>query len=496
MAAAVAGGYDPHAVLAQATLTRDALPYTDEFDSLHAEHAPGGTTKHDFWRSISNSAKRGGLKGKQRGAKAVKLSHSELDVLRTLLAGRFGQRDDLPYTDAFDHAVEQFNAKTKRSLSHSDVWRIACNLAKQPLTNEVGLLLEQAVESLVLGIEHFNRPSERCRKTSVLLMLDHAFEMLLKAALGQRGVTLRKSDTGYALSINECLNKATDDGEVRFLSTDERRTLAVLNGLRDQAQHHLVDVSEQILYTVAQSSVTLFAEVLARTFGQKLCDLIPSRVLPISTDPPKEINVLMRDEYAELRKLLESSDKDGLLNEPRLRSLVTIDRALQLTDPHLSDEALASIRQSVNASDDWSSVFSGIAQVKLSSDGVGAKVAIHLTKKQGAPVRLVNAEESAEGVAVVVRRVDDTQTYCLSSTELARKVQLTRPRLLALVDFLKLKEDSRCFKALILGKMEYNRYSSVALDRCCAALKGPDAVDMNAVWAKHRQQPRKPRQHD
>ena len=220
--AAAASRYDSYAVLVQATLTRDALPYTEEFDSLYVEHAPEGMSKHDFWRSLSNGAKRGGLKGKQGGTKATKLSHGELDVLRTLLVGRFGQRDDLPYTNAFDHAVEQFNAKTKQTLSQPDVWRIVCNLAKQPPTHEVGLLLKQAVESLVLGIEHFNRPSERCRKTTVLLMLDHAFEMLLKAALGQRGVALRKPDTGYALGINECLNKATDDGDVRFLSVDER----------------------------------------------------------------------------------------------------------------------------------------------------------------------------------------------------------------------------------------------------------------------------------
>jgi hypothetical protein len=493
MAKAAATGYDPHAVLAQATLTRDALPYTEEFDALYAEHAPTGTTKHDFWRSLSNGAKRGGLKGKHRGAKAIKLSHGELDVLRTFLAGRFGKRDDLPYTDGFDHAVQQFNAKAKRSLSQSDAWRIVCNLAKQPPAHEVGLLLKQAVESLVIGIEHFNRPSERCRKTSVLLMLDHAFEMLLKAALGQRGVTLRKPDTGYALGIDECLNKATDDGDVRFLSVDERRTLAVLNGLRDQAQHHLVDVSEHILYTVAQSAVTLFAEVLARTFGQRLCDFVPSRVLPISTDPPREINGLMRDEYAQLRELLASAEKDGRLDEARLRSLVTIDRALQLEDPHLSDKALDEVRQSVKSSDDWTSVFAGIAQVKLSSDGVGAKVAIHLTKREGAPVRILVEGESIEGAAVVIRHVDDTHTYCFSSTELAKKVKLTPPKLLALITYLKLKDDKRCFKVLSLGKVRSNRYSSLALEQCRAALSGQSSVDMGDVWAKHRPQPRKPR---
>lgn len=490
MAVATKNAFDAHAILAQAKYTRDALPYTDEFELLYAEYALSGMAKHDFWRSLSNCAKGGGLKGKQRGSRALKLSHGELDRIRVLLSSRFGQRDDLPYTDDFEHAIENFNKKAKNSLSPQEVWRVVCNLAKQPLPNDVGLLLNQAVESLVLGIEHFNRPSEKCRKPSVLLMLDHAFEMLLKAALGQRGVPLRKADSGYALGINECLNKATDDGEVRFLSQDERKTIAVLNCLRDDAQHYLVDVSEQILYTVAQSAVTLFAEVLERTFGRKLCDYIPSRVLPISTDPPKEINVLMRDEYAQLRELLESAEKGGPPDEPRLRSLVTIDRALQLADPHLSDEDLGKVRKSVKANDDWSSVFAGIAQVKLSSDGVGARVAIHLTKKEGTPVRILSEGETTEGASVVIRRVDDTQTYCFSSTELAVKLSMTPPRLRALIQYLQLKDDDKCFKTLVLGRSRFDRYSSLALERCREALK---TVDMVQVWAKHRPQPRKPR---
>ena len=491
MAKVAANGFDPHAVLVQATLTRDALPYTDEFESLYVQHAPDGLGKHEFWRSLSNGAKRGGLKGKQRGPRALKLSHAELDVIRSLLAGHFGSRDELPYTEVFDYAVEQFNRKAMQALSQQDVWRIVCNLAKLPPSNDIGLLLNQAVESLVIGIEHFNRPSENCRKTSVLLMLDHAFEMLLKAALGHRGVSLRKADTGYALGINECLNKATDDGDVRFLSADEHRTLAVLNGLRDQAQHYVVDVSEQILYTVAQSSVTLFAEVLARTFGQKLCDFVPSRVLPISTDPPKEINVLMRDEYAQLRSLLETSDKGVCPDEPRLRSLVTIDRALQLVDPHLSDADLNSIREFVKATDDWSSVFSGIAQVQLSSDGAGAKVAIHLTKKEGTPVRLLAEGEDANGLSVVIQPVRDTETYRFSSVDLAKKLSLSGPRTRALVDHLGLKDDSRCFRYLKFGKSSHPRYSPIALDRCREALTGKDPVDMEEVWILHKPRTRK-----
>lgn len=481
---------DAHAVLSIATVTRDALPYTEEFDSLFDGHAPAEFTKHEFWRALSNGAKRGGLKGKSRGAKAPKLSHSQADTLRTLLAGRFSRRDELPYSEDFDYVVEQFNARCRTTFSHQEIWRAVCNLAKQPLLNEMGLLFKQAIDSLVLGIEHFNRPSEDCRKVSTLLMLDHAFEMLLKSALCQRGVELRNRASGYSIGINECLNKATDDGEVRFLSTDERRTIAVLNGLRDQAQHYLVDLSEQILYTVAQTSVTLFAEVLARTLGHRLCDFIPSRVLPISTDPPKEMHVLMRDEYSQLREILDSSSKGDGIDEPRIRSLATIDRALQLNDPHLSDEELSGLRETIRTTDEWFDVFSGIAQTKLSSTGEGPKVAIYLTKKDGVPVRYVSGEDAADGAPVIIRRVDDTETYCFSPSDIAKKLKITGPKLCALVRHLYLKNDPKCFKEIKISRSRFDRYSAQALEMCRESLK---TVNMDEVWAKHRPQPRKPR---
>ena len=52
------------------------------------------------------------------------------------------------------------------------------------------MLLEKAGDSLLLGIEKFNCPFERGRVTSVLIALDHAFEMLLKASILQRSFSI------------------------------------------------------------------------------------------------------------------------------------------------------------------------------------------------------------------------------------------------------------------------------------------------------------------
>jgi hypothetical protein len=51
---------------------------------------------------------------------------------------------------------------------------------------DVAELKKRAINSLVLGIELFNRPHDQGRSESVLILLHHAFEMLLKAIIKDR----------------------------------------------------------------------------------------------------------------------------------------------------------------------------------------------------------------------------------------------------------------------------------------------------------------------
>lgn len=76
------------------------------------------------------------------------------------------------------------------------------------MKREAKLLVERAVNSLVLGIEIFNRPSNRGRTEAVLIHLDHAFEMLLKAAIVHRGGRIREHGDPTRLgSITACASE-------------------------------------------------------------------------------------------------------------------------------------------------------------------------------------------------------------------------------------------------------------------------------------------------
>jgi hypothetical protein len=479
-------------ILQETKRTRDALPYTDEFEELYTKFLAETSkklTRHEFWRKLSNAAKRGGWKGKNRGESAPDLTHQQTDILRTLAAGKLGSRDSLAYSNELEEIRNQFNRSTNCNLTQHQIWRLICNLGKRSRKPEVDALLKQSLESLILGIEHFNRPSECGRLTSILIMLDHAAEMFLKAALLDRGGDIRNPKNGYTHSVETCLNRATDDADIRFLTEDERRTLLVLNGLRDQAQHYIADVSEQILYTIAQGTVTLFSELLPRLFGRHLHEDLPKRILPISVRPPQDIQVLMDDEFTQLKELLASGSNNGLASEPKLRSLLAIDRALKCEATQISEDELQTVAEQIQQTDNWEDVFNGLSKVRLTADGTGVDVSIHLTKKDGMPVRIAAGGEEAEAV-VAIRKVNDTDFYCYSTKALAKKVGLTVPKAGALIKHLKLQDNPECFKKIAIGRSQFKMYSGNALSEIKRAL--PE-VDMDEVWKTHGAKPKKPR---
>lgn len=479
-------------LLESTDLTRDALPYSDEFERLYSRFNAESSEKvdrHQFWRSLSNAAKKGGWKGKLRGESVPELSLQQWDAIRTLACGKLSSRDSLAYTIDLDRIKEEFNSNTKLSLSQSQVWRCLCNLGKRSLRPIVQSMKDQSIHSLLLGIEHFNRPSECGRVASVLIMLNHASEMLLKAALIDRGVDIRNPKNGFTHALDFCLNIATTDPKICFLSSEERKTLQVLDGLRNEAQHFIADVSEQIVYVIAQSTVTLFADLFPRLFGRSLCEFVPKRVLPISVVPPKDIEVLMDDEFSQLKSLLESGVAHGTGLEAKLRSLMAIDRALELESTHLSDEDFQKTVDTLKKTDDWKHVFSGIAKVNLTKDGSGVDVSIRISKNEGRPVRIAKSDEQVDGV-IVIKKVNDTEFYCLSSTELARKLKLTAPKTIALMKSLQLQEDPDCFKEIVMGKSKFKRYSGNALVRLKSEIPN---VDIEDIWRRFGANPKKPR---
>lgn len=121
---------------AAAGRTLDDLPYTEEFDRLLASLGDAGVTlaPRDVFHRLHNLRKASRLPRLGRApARAPSVTPEEEKALADLVrgaVGSLGQRDQLPFTHAFDALVQAFNQRTGRSLHPHDVWRLVAKLAK------------------------------------------------------------------------------------------------------------------------------------------------------------------------------------------------------------------------------------------------------------------------------------------------------------------------------------------------------------------------------
>lgn len=349
------------------------------------------------------------------------------------------------------------------------------------MKKEVRLLRQKAIESLVLSIELFNRPSNKARTHGVLIFLDHAFEMLLKAAILHRGGRIREPRSKQTISFDTSVRRGLSDAEIKFLVDTQALTLQMINSLRDAAQHHLLDISEAHLYIQSQAGLSLFRDLFKTVFGEHLKPYLPDRVLPLSTTPPTDLSTLFDNETREIQKLLAPGSRRRTEAEAKLRSLSIVEKSLngEKVQPsvgelrRLSDE-IAGKKKS------WNEIFPGVASVTLTTNGYGPSIDLRISKT-GTPVQLV--PEGTPGASVVaVKRVDELSFYSLGRDQLAAKVGLTGPKATAFIRFLDLQNDPECFKRFSVGKTKFDRYSPKAISVVQEAIS---KHDVDQVWKSH-----------
>jgi len=99
------------------------------------------------------------------------------------------------------------------------------------MKKDVKIHRTKAIESLVLSIEHFNRPSNTGRVHAVLMLLDHSFEMLFKAIILHRGGRIRERRSEQTIGFDACVRKGLSDAQVKFLNGNQALTVQIINSL-------------------------------------------------------------------------------------------------------------------------------------------------------------------------------------------------------------------------------------------------------------------------
>jgi len=346
---------------------------------------------------------------------------------------------------------------------------------------EAKVLLGKAVDSLVLSIDHFNSAWDRGREEAVLVLLDRAFELLLKAIILHKGGKIREPRAKETIGFDKCVRMCLSEEPVKCLSDDQAITVQEVNSLRDAAQHYILEISEQQLYLYAQSGLTLFSVLMTDVFGKDLVESLPARVLPASTSPPQSLEALIETEFSEVKRLVKPGSRKRLQARAKVRSLAIIESSLGGVRSQPSEGELGKVLNQVASGARWQDLFPGIARLRLGADDGGISITLRLSRSEGEPVRLV--PEGTPGATIVaVKKVEALSFYSLGQHDLARKVGLTPPKARAIIRHLLLQDSEEYYKEFKIGSQVFKRYSPKAVDAIRLALP---STDMDSVWRLH-----------
>lgn len=350
----------------------------------------------------------------------------------------------------------------------------------------VNALFQKSLDSLVLSIEHFNRPWDRGRPEAVLILLDRAFELLLKSIILHRGGKIREPYDRETIGFEKCVRKCITEADIKCLSEEQGLTIQILNSFRDAAQHDIVELSEQELYLYCQAGVTLYKDLIKTVLNEELKNYIPERVLPISTQPPTSLHSMINADFKYIQELVKPHSRKQLEAKSKLKAMAIIESSLEGVRSQPSELEVNRLVKEVRSNKNWQEIFPGIASLEIASSGTGINVDIRITKKEGEAVCLV--PEGTPGATVLaVKRVNELDFYSLSASQFAEKLGLTQPKACALSRYLKLEDSEDYFKILKIGASKFRRFSPLALD---LAKKSLPQLDMKVIWEMYNKKPR------
>jgi hypothetical protein len=340
------------------------------------------------------------------------------------------------------------------------------------------LLRAKALASLRRCARAFNDFDDDGRVSTVLLHLQHSFEMLLKAALVEKNVRVFDKRKGRSVGFDKTVNLSSEQLE---LTPEQSGLLRAIDALRDDEQHFLGELNEGLLYLHVRAGVTLFADVLEKQFKEQLADHLPNRVLPISTDPPADLDVLIDEQYAQIKRLLQPGKRRRAEARAQIRALLAMEAHLA-EEVSVTEKDVNRVENAIRKNRARTDVFPRLGSLGTSVEGTGVTITVRFSKREGAPVRFIPADDPREAAAV--RQVDLQRKYQHSASDLARLTNLTLPRSRTLRLELGIDGDDDLQHVFVFDSQRITRYSEAALQKMLDALNG--GIDMNDVWARHR----------
>jgi hypothetical protein len=144
---------------------------------------------------------------------------------------------------------------------------------------------------MLAAIEIYNKPQFEYREECFVILLLNAWELVLKALLSKEGVSIfykkKRREAYRTLSWTHALNKAEKFFPNGLEPLPVRRNLDLLSTYRDNAVHFYNQREfAAVIYTLAQTSIVNFRDLLKGAFGLDLGTDIGWSLLPLGTRAP------------------------------------------------------------------------------------------------------------------------------------------------------------------------------------------------------------------
>lgn len=164
-------------------------------------------------------------------------------------------------------------------------------------------LLGNSKSAVVGAIEIYNKPRFEYRDECFVILLINGWELLLKSLLSKANQSIyykkRRKEPYRTLSWSDALNRLDSRriwpaGAPALLAV--RRNLELLTVYRDNAVHYYNERNFGVLvYSLAQTSIVNYRDVLETGFGRSLGDEITWHLLPLGLTPPVDPLEYLRD---------------------------------------------------------------------------------------------------------------------------------------------------------------------------------------------------------
>lgn len=155
-------------------------------------------------------------------------------------------------------------------------------------------LLGNSKAALLAAIEVYNKPSFSYRDECAVILLLNAWELFLKAVLSKNGVSVfypkTRSHPYRTLSWQDAFAKARVMFPTNVAHLPVQRNLELLGTHRDNSVHfYNAKGFELVVYSLAQTSIKNFRDLLESAFDQRLEDQVNWKLLPLGMERPLDV---------------------------------------------------------------------------------------------------------------------------------------------------------------------------------------------------------------